>query len=227
MTMKKCRSKTLGLLMVLAITRCCVQAQGIVYKSNLSGDSTGSYPVASDSWLATYFYTGINPDGYLLNSVQLAMLDGTGTPASFAVSLHSDVGLFGPAPGPSLAGLFGATDPQPAGTYTYLAPPNLLLLPSTGYHIVLSAGTALADGAYQWSTTSTSPVDPGNYWVGGYLGVSSDGLPSGWRYTRSYPQFALNATPIPEPSTLALVGLGGLFLFARAQPPLLPRLPVN
>ena len=200
--MKKLRFKKLGLLIGFALAHCCAQAQGTVYLSNLDAPSTGSYSVASDSWLAIGFVTGSNPAGYLLNSVELAILDATGSPSSFALSVHFQ-SPFGGIPGFSLSPLIGSTDPQSAGTYIFPAPPNVTLLPDNRYFIVLSAENALADGAYQWSTTTTSSTIPGNGWSGGGVWVSS----GFWQSLPNYTQFALNATAIPEPSALSLLAI--------------------
>jgi hypothetical protein len=46
-----------------------VHAQGTVtYLSGLSEPTTGSLPVGSDAWIATWFQTGAAPLGYRLES---------------------------------------------------------------------------------------------------------------------------------------------------------------
>lgn len=208
--------KKLRLLLLVAFACRCVQAQGTVYLSNLGAPSMGSYSVASDSWLAVGFRTGSNTGGYLLDSVTLAMLDAIGNPSSFVVSLYWS-SVFAPRPGSSLSPLLGTTDPQSAGLYTFVAPPNLLLLPNTTYYIAVSEGATTASGAYQWGTADMSPNLGGNGWSGGGVFVSADGLPAGWNSIPGYTQFALNATAIPEPSAFALILLGGILLCRRAH----------
>jgi len=196
------------------------QAQGtITYVSNLGQPSSGSSPVGSDSWFAAYFITGSNAGGYLLDSVQLAMVDASGDPDGFMVMLYSVAVGVGAFPGSSLATFSGSPNPVANGIYGYTPSSSLALLPSTHYFVVLTAGTAVANGAYQWSVTSTpSPGYNEYHWGGETVFVhSSDGLD--WNYASgSYGQFAINATPIPEPSVLSLFILVGLgFLWKRRR----------
>src|ERR1035438_9179425 len=65
------------------------QAQGTLYVSSLGLTSSGSASVGSDSWLATDIRTGTNAGGYLLNSVQLALADASGTPSGFTAMLYN------------------------------------------------------------------------------------------------------------------------------------------
>jgi len=74
-------------LVVALLTPQIVQAQGTIYLSNLGQPSAGSLAVGSDSWQAAIFTTGTNADGYVLNSIQLAMTDAFGTPNGFTVML--------------------------------------------------------------------------------------------------------------------------------------------
>jgi hypothetical protein len=188
------------------------QAQGTLYVSSLSSNSTGSASVGSDSWLAAGFETGNNPGGYLLNSIQLGMADASGNPSGFTVMLFSEVHIIGAlVPGSGLGTLTGSVDPTEAGTYSYTAPSLLMLSALTDYYIVLSSATTTANGAYSWNE-STYP--PGvNDWGGVGNGIlqSSNGT-SGWSPT-SYlgiAQFTIYATPSPEPGVLGLFALGGL-----------------
>jgi hypothetical protein len=202
------------------------QAQGTTYLSNLGEPSTGSVSVGSDSWLAVAFFTGTNVSGYSLNSIQLAMTDASGNPSGFTVMLCGFNGL----PGSSLGTLSGSTDPSTAGIYTYTPAANLTLLPRAGYSIVLTAGTAVADGAYGWSYGSYAGNNTYNQSGGwgtfvdvyalGEIYTSTDGLSWGMHANGffSNPQFAINATAVPEPNILSLLGLGGLgFLWHRRK----------
>ncbi|HEY1719449.1 MAG TPA: choice-of-anchor R domain-containing protein [Verrucomicrobiae bacterium] len=192
-----------------------VQSQGTLYLSNLSDPSSGSAAVGDNSWLAVGFYTGNNTGGYVVDSVQLAMTDATGSPNDFTVMLYSESPNLPPVvPGNSLGILDGSANPSTAGLYTYTPAANLVLSPSTFYFIVLTAGTAVANGAYGWSESASSPVSNGD-WGGGFVPDSSDGLH--WLSDLdAYTQFAINATAVPEPSTFALGGLAfGLITLAR------------
>jgi hypothetical protein len=196
------------------------QAQGTTYVSNLSDPSTGSSPVGSDSWFAADFITGTNASGYVLNSVQLAMMDASGSPSGFRVMLYSDV-IFGcgDIPGNSLGTLSGSTDPSTANTYTYTDDSDTTLSPNTVYYIVLTAGTAVANGPYEWSVTSTPSPGYSSYHWGGEVAFLHSSNGSSWNnIDGTYGQFALTATAIPEPGVSGLLGLSGLgFLWHRRK----------
>lgn len=188
------------------------QAQGTTtYLSNLDQPSSGSLPVGSNSWLAIEILIGGSRAGYSLDSIQLAMTDASGNPNGFTVMLCSNAPIaFGP--GPVLGTLNGSLSPVSSGIYTYTPASNLTLKPGP-YFIVVTAGTAIADGAYGWSLAGAPPYDPVTGWVEvGGIFTSSNG--SSWPLpTDGYFQFAISATPaVPEPSLLGLLALGGLFL---------------
>lgn len=195
------------------------QAQGTAYISNLGQPSASSAPVGSDSWLAMSFATGINAGGYQLNSIQLGMTNATGNPSGFTVMLYSAIVSGEASPGSSLGTLNGSLNPVTGGIFTYSPASNLTLSPNTPYFIVLTAGTTVANGAYEWSNTSFFPstynlrggwqAPLGTIRVDNYQ--SSNG--SSWGVFSSYPEFAVNATAVPEPGLCGLLGLGGLCFF--------------
>ena len=75
--------------------------------------------VGSDSWLASLFITGNDPDGYLLGSVQLTMADPTGGPGGFTVMIYSRKNFLGVSPGSNLETLSSSSSiPPPAITPT-------------------------------------------------------------------------------------------------------------
>jgi len=195
-----------------------VRAQGtITYLSNLGQTSTGSLAVGSDSWVGAVFFTGGNAGGYALNSIQLAMTGTSGSPSGFTVTLYSNVGVAGPLPGSSLGSLSGSASPTTAGTYTYTAPADLALSANTPYIIVLGEATTVANGAYAWSIENSSSSGSGG-WSEENIVLNSNNGGSTWNYSdQGIPQFALNATPAPEPSAgwLALMGGGVFFAWRR------------
>jgi hypothetical protein len=215
--MKKTIIENILMLVLGALTAQIAQAQGsVAFLSNLAQSSTGSIAVGSDSWVAPLFYSGNNPGGYVFNSVQLAMTDSTGSPSGFTVMVYSVIGVVGANPGSSLGALTGSTSPTIAGTYTYTSPSGISLAPHTAYFIVLTSATMVASGACEWSLSGINSYNPSDGWaVTG--GISSSVLHSSngssWSsLSATYPQFAINATPAPEPGVLGLFALGGLLV---------------
>lgn len=194
------------------------QAQGtFTYVSNLGQPSAGSLVVASNSWFAAGFFAGTNSGGYMLNSVQLEMANATLNPSGFTVMLYTNApGVVGGiVPGTSLGTLNGSLNPVTAGTYTYTAPSNLTLSPSTIYYIVLTAGKIIPDG-YVWRLVGANSYNPSDGWdAGGGLYHSSSG--SSWTsFGSNFPQYAINARAIPEPSSSVLLLLGsGIVIYVR------------
>jgi hypothetical protein len=198
------------------------QAQGTVtYLSNLGQTSDGSNPVGSDSWLAAIFATGNNSSGYMLNSVQLGITDASGNPSGFTVMIYAQnySNLGGAFPGSSIGTLNGSLNPVTAGTYTYTDDSDIILSPSTYYFLVVTAGTAVANSAYEWSFANTASYNPTDNWLGAVTLSSSNGL--SWIRLGSNPdydfsEYAITATAIPEPSSSLLLLLGsGVFIYVR------------
>jgi hypothetical protein len=191
-------------------------AQGTVtYLSNLGHTPDGSNPVGSDSWIAAGFITGANASGYALDSVQLAIAGASGMPSGFSASLYSANTLGGISPGNSLRTLSGPANPSATGTYTYVPTSGTMLFADTAYFIVVTAGTTTADGAYQWDFMNASTYQSTDGWSGSVSWGSSSGAPSSWRGLGTgsqfeYSQFAINATPAPEPGVVGLMAVGGL-----------------
>jgi hypothetical protein len=184
------------------------QAQGTLYLSNLAESSIASGAVGSDSWLAQGFFTGTNSSGYVLDSVQLLMGESSLSPIGFAVSVYSNSGITGfDPPGSSLGSLTGP-DPTAGGLFTYTATSGLTLAPSSFFFVVVTAETPVATGAYDWNSSETTlGQSPDRWGLEDVYFSSTDGL--NWGYARSHLfQLGIYATEVPEPSTLALVGLG-------------------
>jgi hypothetical protein len=199
-----------------------IQAQGTTYLSNLDQSSVGSVAVGSDSWLAGIFNTGTNySGGYVLNSIQLAMANASGNPSGFQVMLYASTGG-SQLPRTLLATLDGSLNPVTSGIYTYTPDTTLTLLPNGAYDIVLTAGTAVANGAYEWSYADINSYNPSGGWHAlpdGLAGVwtSSNGSPPWTPNESAFPQFAINGTAVPEPGVLSLFALCGFFLVWRRR----------
>jgi hypothetical protein len=197
------------------LTPQAAQSQGTVYVSNLNQPSTGSAAVGSDSWLAAEVFTGSNPGGYVLDSIELAMTPATGDPSGFTVQLYTSKAYNGAfAPDSSVATLTGSSDPATAGLYAYTAS-GLTLSPSGDYFIVITSGTPVASGAYAWSYENTSTATATGGWGGGGYNQASDGIHWGTTNAEAQDQlqFDITATAVPEPDTLVLLGLPGVMFF--------------
>jgi hypothetical protein len=201
-------TSVVGLLIPILAT-----AQGTLQLSNLGQTPVGGAATGSDSWNAQGFFTGANPNGYIgytLNSVELLMDPGLGSPSGFTVSIH-DLAVSGNPydpylpPGSSLGSLSGP-DPSAGGVFTYTAS-GITLLPSTRYYVVATSATPVANGAYYWSSAASTLTSPWALQYPAFIYSSSNG--SDWDFARGITfQLAIYATPVPEPSTLALAGLG-------------------
>lgn len=203
----------LGIILLVSLSSRLAQSQGTTtYLSNLGGLPGGSLAVGSDSWVGNEFTVGTNPGGYLLNSVQLGMASASGNPGGFTATL--DAAWTGPVHGGNggqnlIIPLTGSADPAAAGIYTYTPPANLTLTQNYLYGIVVTAGTPVANGSYQW-LEAVGGLRLSNGWNSAYvLSESTDGL--SWNPTfpgSIYPEFAINATAVPEPAGWGLFGMG-------------------
>ena len=102
------------------------------------------------------------------------MTDASGNPNSFAAMISWAFSFISTTPGSSLETLNGSANPSTGGIYTYTDASSLMLLPSTDYFIVLTAGTTVANGAYEWSVTgigNNSSYNPSGGWSGGLAPV--------------------------------------------------------
>ncbi len=190
-----------------------VQAQGtMMVLSNFDQTTAGGLAVGSDSWLYEGFITGTNFSGYVLNSIQLEMAGGSGNPSNFMVMIYNNPPA-GIAPGSSIGTLNGSLNPVAGGIFTYTPASSITLSRNSMYFIVLTAGTTIANGAYEWNYTSTESYNPNSGWSGtGNFSSASDGSDYlNYNYlSGDYAQYAINVTDAPEPGVLGLFGLGGL-----------------
>jgi hypothetical protein len=160
-----------------------MQAQGTTYLSNLEQPSIGSITVGNDSWYASLFQTGNNGGGYVLNAIQLAMANATGSPGGFTVMLYANNSPDDFYPGNNIGTLNGSLNPVNEGVYIYTPPSNLVLSPSSYYYIVLTSGTTVANGAYDWGLAGANSYNPNGGW-GGVTGVWNSNNGSLWNSPR-------------------------------------------
>ncbi|MGH7990209.1 MAG: choice-of-anchor R domain-containing protein, partial [Limisphaerales bacterium] len=182
-----------------------IQAQGTTYVSNLDQTPTGSAEIGSDSWIAQEFDTlTTDPNTYILNSVQLLLNPASGSPSEFSVQIYSSP--LNDAPQQNLGNLSGSADPSAGGLFTYTAS-GITLSPDMAYFVVVTAATPVAQGAYVWSAAN-SFTRTGNWTIDDVYYSSANG--SSWTETirQDVFQMAIYATPVPEPETVALFGVG-------------------
>ncbi len=201
---------------ILKIVSSCIAIQAVdacagTAFSNIGQTPVGSLAIASNSWRAEQFFTGTKTGGYWLDSVTIQLGSPVGTPFGFSLGIYDNNGLGGFTPGNLLQSLSGA-EPSVSGTFTFLSS-SLLLTPNSSYFIVATADSPLTSGSFQWDTTSW--VYQGHayeFGAGGLLFQSLNGQT--WTYSRPNNYvFAINATAVPEPSSLVLLGMGCSILF--------------
>src|ERR1035438_1517707 len=204
------------MILICGLTPQILQAQGTTYLSNLGQTATGNLSIGSDSWLAIPFVTGNNASGYIFNSIQLSMTDASGNPSDFTITLNAGYPNF-ISPGSSLGTLNGSLNPVSGGIYTYVTASSITLLSIRQYFVVITAGTAGVNSAYDLNYAGGFSYDQNDNWdaanvAGGTLSISTDG--SSWQQGAFIgPQYAITATPIPEPSAEMLLGFGGILLW--------------
>jgi hypothetical protein len=117
-----------------------IPAQGtMTYLSNLGSATDGGFGVGSNSPAGALFETGNNAGGYVLNSIQLELMNATGSnPSGFTATLYNVANNLGSQYvrlGSSLGALNGSANPSTAGIYTYTDDANLTLSPNTFYFL--------------------------------------------------------------------------------------------
>ena len=181
---------------LLALTF-AASAQATVVVSNLSqstfGTDSGVLVAAGQQ-----FTTGSTTEN--LQSVTLRLL---GSADSLNVSLYSDNAG---NPGTSLLSL-GSLTPSGSGyaNYSLTAPSAFSLVASTAYWVVATYN-GTPSWAYTYSTSYTGTGSLGN------VANSTTGVGSWTTYSGAFEPYQLEvdsgAASVPEPSTLALIGLG-------------------
>lgn len=187
-----------------------------VYVSNLShldtsGSASSRIPFGRDinnvvPRIAQQFRTGTNPNGYFLDTVTLAFDNSIGNPMGFTLNLFT--AATSATPSSSIGYLTGNSDPDRAGNYTYSAS-GIILQPSMSYFLVVQGdGIGYGNNQYMWYRANTFAADSNDGWGIGGIWYSLNG--GAWTFWGGYAPaaFEINARPIPEPSTVALLLAG-------------------
>ena len=194
------------------------QATAGIYLSNLADSSWGGYGVSGNWGQGQMFQTGSSPGGYALGSISLSMISWYEGVSDFQVSIYSNSGG---KPGIRLETLSGSNDPQASGLYDYTSS-GITLSSGTPYWIVGTAsGAATGFSAYFWEITRDAGYVSSDGWqipAGNTHGVYN--VASGaWALldpgTYGTMEFAVHATPVPEPGSWVLTALGLWFLWRK------------
>jgi hypothetical protein len=134
-----------------------------------------------------------------------------GSPSGFSLSLHS--GLTG---GATLITTLTGTTPSSLADYVFLPSGATTLAANTTYFLVLTAASSGASSGFHWSAAATTNEDGGalaGWSIGNLRWISSNGGASWGTAAGVVPQFSVEVSAIPEPSTYAAF-VSGLVLFA-------------
>jgi hypothetical protein len=177
-------------------------AQETTYLDNTSQPVTGTRGF-NLTQTGAQFLTGTNAGGYVLNSLQLLFADASGNPeiSYLRCDLLSD---YFNLPSVILTAFIPNDNPTTAGLHTFVplqpSAPSVILAANTDYWLFFYPHGGSSLGYYRYNFTDS---------------VNSTSI-DGWRVTgetfspfspgqTGLPMFSLNATAIPEPSTLALL----------------------
>ena len=196
--------KTLRLLTNLSALLCfagAAQLYSTEMVSNLANADRGlinsSCDVTNVQKQADAFTTGATAS--FLNSITIKTAVGTGT--GFSLALYSDNASL---PGTLIETLSGSVSPTTASAFTYTASGLTTLNANTTYFWV-AAGSVSGDNFVLQFTADATQSSPAAWTISDNFASSYDGTNWTPRSGGNTPQFAINATAVPEPSTYAAI----------------------
>lgn len=204
-------------------------AMAVSTVSNLSnaavletGLFTGYFPEegGAEVRVAMPFVTGSL--GSTLNSVDLNIEGTTGT-APIIVSIFGDSATQpGEFPGSALEVLSGASSPSLNQIYSYTSSGTSLSASSRYWLVLSTANTGTLDTSYFWHVTEdASEISPAGWTIGNgpaaYSSLDGEWIGVTELASTNSGMFAVNATLVPEPTALGLLGLGSLVALRRRR----------
>ncbi len=179
------------------------------YLTNLPGSNDGDFVnIGAGVSYAVEFTTGSSP-ATLIDAQLRLTTQAPATDADVLTLYSASAGL----PGTALTTF--TTPPLGVGTSTDVFTTNFALAANTSYFLVLTGGAAFS----QWTSTFTA-ANPNGVTPTSTAGVTYvtqlagsgpiGGAPTSFSASAVIPNFQLDVAAVPEPSSLALVGLGGV-----------------
>ena len=99
-----------------------------------------------------------------------------------------------------------------AGFFTFVPGTAVNLTANTKYWLRLSSGS----GVFTWDTSNTNITPTGTGATLNSMQNSSDNG-NNWTGTGNFNSFQINATPVPEPASVAILAAGGLVVVAQRR----------
>jgi hypothetical protein len=189
----------------------CSLSPAAVVVSNLGELEDSPWSVRNTQYIGMSFTVGNDFSAWTLDSVDIRALN-FGATTDFIVELHADS-----AGAPSVAALATLTGANPSitGNYNFTPISSITLTAGTTYWLTAESATS----QYGWvRTTSTAESTALSGWsIGNNIGASLDSGASWGTLNLNPAKFAINATGIPEPSSLLLLGIGSLAIIRRKR----------
>jgi hypothetical protein len=203
--------------LILSLSLLCCQTEAALIYSNMgtnndnfSPDTGHTIQVTASSYAAFAMGFNTGDTSYLLNELQLPLLNLTSTNNNLTINLCADTGA---GPGAVVATLsvdspiFPNSAPFSITTLDFATQP--LLSANTTYWITLQP-SQFGPGLYSWALLASVPQPQ----LAAFAFNPSAPTPPPWVITTAASAFAVYGTPVPEPSAsaLAILGMAGLFV---------------